>query len=272
MGSNGSVRAGIDLGSRTVKVVLICVHSDGTAEIIARRVVDNTGAPQETAEALLAQLLQENGWDRSRVERCVTTGYGRYLLNQGGRAYPETVCMARGIMAQVPDLPAECTLLDIGGQDTKVARLYRDRPLKYKLNEFCAAGTGRFLENIARVLGLTLEQLAEEACQANGEHESMFKSKCSVFIESEVVEKIARGFPLALIATQVHNTLIDNHIKHMLNSVSFAPPLHFLGGVARNKYMVKRLSELYGDVVVPEGCQTISAIGAVLYDREQRPD
>jgi len=267
------VRAGVDLGSRTVKVVLMRVHAEGDAQVLGYRVSDNTGSPQEIAETLLAKLLQENGLDNTHVERCVTTGYGRYLLSHSGNGvYPETICMVRGMMAQDPDFPNECTLLDIGGQDTKVARVFRDRPLKYKLNDFCAAGTGRFLENVARVLGLTLEQMAEEACQAEDTQQSIFKSKCAVFIESEVVEKIARGYPLPMIAAEVHNALIDNHIKHMLNYVTFSPPLYFLGGVARNRYMVKRLSQLYGDVIVPENCQVVSAIGAVFYDRDQRPD
>lgn len=270
--SNG-INVGIDLGSRTIKVVLMDLHTEDGPQLLDYCVGDNTGNPQEIAETLLDQLLHKNNLDKTLVKRQATTGYGRYLLSHSGNsAYPETICMVRGMMAQNPNFPNMCTLLDIGGQDTKVARLSRDRPLKYKLNDFCAAGTGRFLENVARVLGLTLEQMAEEACRAEDTQESIFRSKCAVFIESEVVEKIARGYPLPIIAAEVHNALIDNHIKQMFNYVTFVPPLYFLGGVARNKYMVKRLSQLYGDVIVPGNCQVISAIGAVFYDRDQRSD
>ncbi len=115
MENNSGVSVGVDLGSRTIKVVLMRLSPDGATDLSAHRVADNTGNPQRTAEILIEQLLQENEISRSSVKRSVMTGYGRYLLGQGGDTYPETVCMVRGLMAQVPGFPSECTVLDIGG-------------------------------------------------------------------------------------------------------------------------------------------------------------
>jgi predicted CoA-substrate-specific enzyme activase len=196
----------------------------------------------------------------------VATGYGRRLVVQANRQVTEISCHANGIYGEFQH---GGTLVDIGGQDSKVIRLSPDgRVVDFVMNDKCAAGTGRFLENIANRLQVPLINLGKEALSST--EEVTISSTCTVFAESEVVSLIANGTPLGAILRGLHRSLI-NRIVTMIRSVGLVPPLMLSGGVALNPAIRHLLEEETSEkVVLPHNPQLVGAHGAALIAMEMR--
>ena len=176
---------GVDIGSLTVKVVLV----DLQARILGRGVVAAGYGGLEAAESLLARVVEESGLSQTDIECTVATGYGRVRFLRADREVSEISCHARGALHLNP---AARTVIDIGGQDSKVIRLDKSgRVADFAMNDKCAAGTGRFLEVMATALGVQVSQLGPLALASA--HPVTISSTCTVFAESEAVSHIARG-------------------------------------------------------------------------------
>jgi predicted CoA-substrate-specific enzyme activase len=190
----------------------------------------------------------------------VSTGYGRNLARRASRQVTEITCHAKGAFSA---LGHGGTLIDIGGQDSKVIVIASDGQVKnFMMNDKCAAGTGRFLEVSAARLKVELEEMGKVALQS--QDEVSISSTCTVFAESEIVSLLARGHKTETILRGLHRSLIKR-IASLAKSAGLTPPLMLSGGVAQNPAVAKILEEELGHPVeLPEYPQLMGAYGAAL--------
>ncbi len=258
----GLLFAGVDVGSLSTDVVLI--DEQGT---IAGQAVVATGASiaRAYAEAMKSALASACAI-ASEIAFTVSTGYGRERVPASDLSLTEIGCHARGARQLFPDA---VTVLDIGGQDSKVIRIGPNgRVSDFAMNDKCAAGTGRFLEVMARTLELDLEQMGERALQST--RPLSVSSMCTVFAESEVVSLIASGAAPADIAWGIHTAIADR-IAALADRVGVVQPVVMTGGVAKNRAARKAIEErLRVRLLVPEEPQIAGALGAALFAREKR--
>lgn len=236
---------GFDIGSRGSKGVLLTPDSIYTVFV-------PTGLyMQETADDLLVRLLRKAGLKRRDIAFVVGTGYGRISLGYSDLPYQvvtEITCHALGAHSLNPRTR---TIIDIGGQDSKAIKIdpATGKVIEFVMNDKCAAGTGRFLEKAAVLLGLELHQLGEVALEANDP--AAISSQCVVFAESEMISLRARGerhkdgAARANIAAGIHFATA-RRVKSLLGRVGTQPDLVFTGGVANNAGMWHALETLIG--------------------------
>ena len=241
---------GVDLGSRTVKMAVW----DGE-RLVDHRIAASGFEPHRQAEKMIAGY---------RVKVVVATGYGRHLAagHFADAVITEIKAHARGIFHEFPGCS---TIVDVGGQDSKVISLdAAGRVSNFQMNDKCAAGTGRFLEIMAASLAYTLEEFGLAALAT--EHEAQINSMCTVFAESEVISMKNRGIARNRIARAVHSSVADR-LAGMLARIGHGDPVAFSGGVARNPCMVELLEKrLQGvRVLVPELPDITGALGAALH-------
>ncbi len=248
---------GLDLGSRAVKAVLLdAVRS----EVLAVSVRDATSDKTLDAEGLLRSVLGAGPANRSDIAAIVATGYGRIQTGLAAETSTEIACHAAGVTALHPDVRS---LIEIGGQDSKVTLLSDDgRVRDFAMNDRCAAGSGRFLEVAAKILGVDLEDLAEMARRAAVESE--ISSMCVVFAESEMIGMLARGIRREEVVAGIHRS-IARRIAGLVERVGARPPIAFTGGVALNVAMAAALErELKERLTVPADPRITGALGAAL--------
>jgi (R)-2-hydroxyacyl-CoA dehydratese activating ATPase len=251
---------GIDVGSTTTKIVAV----DESGQMVWHLLELTEPRTAEQVERYLERARQEIGsLDGIPL---VATGYGRRLVHQARRQVTEITCHASGIFKEFHH---GGTLIDIGGQDSKVIGISLEgKVLDFVMNDKCAAGTGRFLENTANRLQVPLSCLGEEALSTS--EEVSISSTCTVFAESEVISLIARGIPLPSILRGLHRSLIKR-IGAMIRSVGLVPPLMLSGGVAQNPAIRYLLEEETGErVILPAYPQLVGARGAALIAMEMR--
>jgi len=244
---------GLDIGSRSVDAVWL---ADGA--VVDAVVADSGYDPQAVAREFV---------QRGMHDVLVATGYGRRAAREAFdcEAVTEIKAYATGAHALYPHA---VSVLDIGGQDTKVIALGDGGGVvDFEMNDKCAAGTGKFLEVMARALGYTLEEMAEIALVAG--KGIAISSMCTVFAESEVTGLVHRGEDRAAISRGLHES-IAKRTHSSLKRLRAAGPLVFAGGVAKNAAMVELISCGFdGQVIVPEDAQTVGAFGAALTAFEQ---
>ena len=241
--------AGIDLGSRSLKLVVL----DGTGSLVSGQRADTGVDPMVEADRLLNGL---------QYDRILATGYGRNLfeISFDAPTVTEIKAHAKGARAFFPEAR---TVVDIGGQDSKAISLFENgRVKKFEMNDRCAAGTGKFLEIMAKTLGYDLETFGREALMA--EKDINISSMCTVFAESEVTSLIARGQNGREIARGLHASVV-RRVAAMINRISSEGEVVFTGGVAMNPCMTTLLEEKLGrKILVPHDPQLIGAWGAAL--------
>jgi predicted CoA-substrate-specific enzyme activase len=248
--------AGLDIGSRTIALV----EWDGD-RIIRSEVVDTGSKPLDNARGLI------NG---QRYDRLVATGYGRHLAAEhtlADQVISEIKAYGLGAFHLYSDAG---TILDIGGQDSKVIQLGAGgRVVRFEMNDRCAAGTGRFLENMARTLGMDVEEFGPHALQAE-RGAVRVSSMCTVFAESEVVSLIARGEDSRRVALGLHQAIVDR-VGSMIRRVGVKERFVFAGGVANNPCLQKLFAaSLNVTLTVPDEPQIVGALGAALHAQATR--
>ena len=245
--------AGIDIGSRTIELVVV----DASGNILKNLQTDTGFDPMTAARELI------HGMDFDRI---MATGYGRNLfeISFDTLTVTEIKAHATGARAFFPDAMA---VLDIGGQDSKAISLFETgRVKKFEMNDRCAAGTGKFLEIMAKTLGFDIESFGREALLS--EKDIAISSMCTVFAESEVTSLIAKGENRREIARGLHVSVIQR-AAGMINRVSSTGDIVFTGGVAKNPCMRQLLAETLGrKVLAPEDPQLVGALGAALLAME----
>ncbi len=248
--------AGIDAGSRTIKVVLI----DGQSlQVMGSGVVDQGVEQDVLARQLLESVRQQCGIHRDDVRSIVATGYGRKLIRSADATITEITCQAAGIAHAVPGAR---TVIDIGGQDSKLIRLAADGSVAdFVMNDRCAAGTGRFLEVVATRLGVRLARLGEMARESRTP--AMISSMCVVFAETEIVGLLAQEISPADIVAGVQSAIAARVTAMAGRQVTAL--VVFTGGVALVPGMDLALGNSLGHTIVTAASpQLTCAWGAAL--------
>lgn len=250
--------AGMDIGSITAETVILQDNQMLSSSIVP------TGANSRTAaERSLTAALKQASLRQEDLAAIITTGYGRASFPSATKMITEITCHARGAFFVYPETR---TVIDIGGQDSKVIRLDKQgRNVDFQMNDKCAAGTGRFLEVMARALEVKLEDLGRLSRSA--QRTIKISSMCTVFAESEVVSLIADNQPKEVIIRGLHDAIADR-ILGMIRRVGVEEKVTLTGGVAKNEGVVQALEErLEVRVFVPAEPQIIGALGAALLAR-----
>lgn len=248
--------AGVDAGSRTIKAVLL---ESETLDVVGSGVVDQGVEQDQLARELLGSVLRQRGLRREDVRLTVATGYGRKLIREADAAVTEVTCQAAGIAHRVPGTR---TVIDIGGQDSKLLRLGEHGGVSdFVMNDRCAAGTGRFLEVVATRLGVRLPRLGELAQSSRGP--ATISSMCVVFAETEIVGLLAQEFSAEDIAAGVQAAIAARVAAMACQQVT--APIVFTGGVAMVPGMDAALARSLGEsVVVARQPQLTCAHGAAV--------
>lgn len=244
---------GIDVGSTTTKIVGV----DAAGDLVWHHIEPADPRVEEQVEEFLVRA-KENGAPENIS--LVATGYGRALVHQATRKVTEITCHARGIYRE---LKHGGTLVDIGGQDSKVIGISPTGDvIDFSMNDKCAAGTGRFLENSANRLRVPLNEIGSVALATS--KEVSISSTCTVFAESEIISLIAHGVGVDAILRGLHRSLIKR-IVAMVKMVGLVSPLMLSGGVAQNPAMRALLEEeTHTRVILPQHPQLMGAYGAAL--------
>ena len=254
---------GIDIGSRQSKGVLINKDKIYTA------LVPTGFFMQETAEEIITLLLEKSGIDRKDIKYIVSTGYGRIALSFDdipNRIVTEIACHGMGAHYLGEDIH---TVIDIGGQDSKVIKIdpLSGKVLDFAMNDKCAAGTGRFLERIANVLGLDVKEIGPESLKS--EDAMDVSAQCIVFAESEVVSERAKGRAVSDIAYGIHKS-VARRVYALLSRVGIEKNVLFTGGVSNNIGIKRAFEELLGFEISESSMDTVyaGALGAAAYADE----
>ncbi|HOD36901.1 MAG TPA: acyl-CoA dehydratase activase [Syntrophales bacterium] len=249
------ITAGIDIGSISTKATVL---SDG--KLLGTRLIFTGYNAEAAGRAVFEELLKELGLERSAIRRVISTGYGRNSVKFVDKAVTEITCHGAG--AHYLD-PLVRSIIDIGGQDSKAIVIDGKGKVKnFAMNDKCAAGTGRFLEVMARALEVDLEVFGNLSLRAG--NPSKISSLCTVFAESEVISLISKGESRENIIAGIHES-IAARVAAMANRVGMIPPLVMTGGVAKNAGVVKALEKKLGFSILVSGyAQVNGAIGAAV--------
>lgn len=256
--------AGVDVGSLATKSCIIDANNKLVTYAIKKTTADMARVGKETLEECLKSACLKS----SDISYIVATGLGGNVVLSAfaNEKITEITCHSRGARFFFP----KCrTVIDIGGQDSKVIRLNdAGRILKFAMNDKCAAGTGRFLEVMAGVLGVKLEEMGELSLKS--ENKVQLTSTCTVFAESEVISLVASGKrPLDIIAG-LHEA-IARRVGGLVKQVGAEDDVVITGGVAKNIGVVKALEvEIAHRIYVPPEPQIIGALGAAIVAREKQ--
>lgn len=251
---------GIDSGSTSTNVVLL----DSSRRIVGSSIVATGARAAQGAQQALGQALAQAGLHRADLAELVATGYGRSYIGAGGREVTEITCHARGAFFLDPSVR---TVIDIGGQDSKAIRIDANGAVhSFVMNDKCAAGTGRFLEMMARTLGLSMEQMG--TLGLHWKEEIAISSMCTVFAESEVVSLVAQNRRTEDILHGLNNA-VASKAAALAARVDPAERFMMTGGVAANAGVVRAIEEKLGTklLVLPEH-QLCGALGAALLAME----
>jgi (R)-2-hydroxyacyl-CoA dehydratese activating ATPase len=261
-GAQKMIYAGIDAGSRAVKVVLL--DSD-SLEIVGSGVRDQGVNSKEIASDLLDDLIHERGLHRADIARTVATGHARNLISDADMTITEISCHAAGVHRL---MPSARTVIEMGGQDSKLLRLDERGVLyDFAMNDRCAAGTGRFLEIVADRFGVDIGSLGKMAAESTSP--AAISSMCVVFAETEIIGLLASGMSCADIVAGVQNS-VASRVAVMAGGKVIAP-VAFTGGVAMIEGMDKALEAVLGSPVsiVPTP-QMTGALGAAVLASSRR--
>lgn len=248
--------AGIDAGSRTIKVVLL---DSETMNIIAKGVMDQGVAQQQRTQELFEKLLAENNLKRKQVGRIVATGYGRNIIDLADTTVTEITCHAVGVHHLLPNAR---TVIDIGGQDSKLLKLDGNGKVRdFSMNDRCAGGTGRFLEVVAARLEVGLDDLGTIA--AKSKEPAVISSMCVVFAETEIIGLLATGIACEDIIAGVQKAIAERVVA--MAGRTFDLPIVFTGGVAMISGMDSALESALGhDITISPDPQITGALGAAI--------
>ena len=241
---------GIDIGSTATKGVVY--NGSISGEII----IPTGWDPRSASKTAYESLLKNNDIKENSVKSIIATGYGRVSAEFATRTVTEITCHAYGAFCLNPNIR---TVIDIGGQDSKVIRTDKDgRVIDFIMNDKCAAGTGRFLEVMARILELEITDF-DNLC-ANCEAQPI-SSMCTVFAESEVISLLARGIPRGNIVRGILESIAERMIT-LVNRLDVAYPVAFTGGLAQSRVLKNIIGQHIGEALYTSpSAQLTGALG-----------
>ena len=247
---------GIDIGSTASKCVIL---KDGK-DIVAKSLVA-VGAGTSGPQRAIKDVMEAAGKKREDMDYILATGYGRNsMMEFADRQMSELSCHAKGAAFLFPDVH---TVIDIGGQDVKVLQLENGVMTNFVMNDKCAAGTGRFLDVMARVLEVKVEDLGDLGAQST--KTVSISSTCTVFAESEVISQLAMDTAKCDIINGIHHS-VASRVAGLAHRVGIREQVVMTGGVAQNKGVVDAMEEELGTIVHTSPLtQYVGALGAALF-------
>ena len=254
---------GIDSGSRMTK---LCLFDIDTHSIADTMITDSSELHERLFYDMIEEVLSKNNLTKADILNINTTGYGRKNFTLANKYSSEIMCHAKGVHYLNPDIK---TIIDIGGQDTKIIKLCgKGKVQDFIMNDKCAAGTGRFLEKVADFFKIKVSDLGEIAKDSTKKLE--ISSTCVVFAESEIIGLVASGQKREDIINAVHHSII-NRIISMSGHIQIESPVAFVGGVAKNSGMAHTLQIcLNTDIYIPPSPDITGAVGASLASHQNR--
>jgi len=254
--------AGVDIGSITAEALLY----DTDKGVVGYTIMQTGADSRKTAEMALEQVLSYPGKSLSDVSYIISTGCGRKRAAFAKESITEITCIAKGVNHLFPEAR---TIIDIGGQDTKVIRVDdRGRVIEFEMNDKCAAGTGRFIEVMAKALNVELDKIGEISLQHK--KEVTISSICTVFAESEVVSLVSEGEELEDILYGIHKAIADRTMGLINRLGGVESEVIMAGGVAKNVGVVKALEKVMGcPIKIYSEPQIVGALGAAILSLEK---
>ena len=247
--------AGIDIGSTFTKVVVV----DSNGNIASKIEVPTRAEQRKLANKVMIEALSKSNLSLDEIAYIVATGYGRFNVPFADRQVTELTCHARGINSIFPSVK---TAIDIGGQDSKGLKVKDGKLINFVTNDKCAAGTGRFLEVMADLLNLKVEDLGKISLKST--KKVKISSICTVFARYEVMTKISENIPIEDVIAGLHYAIADRIIR-MVSRIGIEPDVAVTGGVAKNIGVIRAIEDLLGyKVLVPEDPLITGALGAAI--------
>lgn len=257
-----SFAAGCDVGSLTSKAVIM--KND---KIIAAAIIRSRPRPRDSADQVMAEVLNTSGITQKDISFCIGTGYGRDRIDFVNESVSEITCHGKGARWL---MPSARTVIDIGGQDCKAMKIDEYGTVtRFMTNDKCASGTGRFLEVMARVLGVDIDALGKLSRKAKSP--IMLASTCTVWAQADVIKYINSGVPIEDIGAGI-NAAMATRVGILVNAVKPEGDIFMSGGVAKNIGVVSTLEKLLGKSIKKArkaDPQIAGAIGAALISRER---
>lgn len=247
--------AGIDMGAQIVKVVVV---NDG--QVLARSMAPTGFEPLEAAQKALDEAIKQAKISRDDIKSIVSTGAGRKAVTFADKVLTEVTADAKGTTWLVPSVR---TIIDIGAEEARgISCDAGGKVLDFAKNDKCAAGSGAFVETMARALEVKVPEMIELSFKST--KEAPINATCAVFAESEVVSLIHAKVEKADIAHAIHDA-IGSRVSSMVRRIPVEKDVALIGGVANNVAIVDVMKKhLEVDIVVPENPQFVSALGAAL--------
>ena len=251
------ITAGCDVGSLTSKAVIMKDN-----RIVAQEIIPSRIKPAQSAITVMESALQKAGMTLTDISFCVGTGYGRDSIPFVQEAVSEITCHARGARWLLPTVK---TIIDIGGQDCKAMRIDDEgKIVKFITNDKCASGTGRFLEVMAKIIGVTLDDLGSLSARAKAP--ITVANACTVWIQADVIQHLNDGVASEDIGAGINNAMASR-MAVLANNIGLERDLCMTGGVAKNAGVVIALEKLLGMTIKrikKVDPQLVGAIGAAL--------
>jgi len=249
------ITAGVDVGAATAKTAII---SDG--KILSYAVIPTGDSVARAAERVTRAALEQAGLSMADLSFVISTGYGRNGVSFANKTASEIICHAKGVNLL---MPSARTVIDIGGQDSKVIGVRENGTVSdFVMNDKCAAGTGRFLEVMAGVLGLDIEEMGPISCTSK--EPCPISNTCTIFAETEMVSLRAEGRTREDLVAGIHKA-VASRVVVMGKTVGYREQVVFTGGVAKNTGVKNSLEAGIGlPILIPEEPQIMGALGAAL--------
>jgi (R)-2-hydroxyacyl-CoA dehydratese activating ATPase len=229
-----SIVMGCDIGSLTSKVVIL-----NDRRILGTEIIQSKSRPELSAETVMQGAMEKAKINQKDILFCVGTGYGRKQVPLVDKTVSEINCHARGARWMLPSVR---TIIDIGGQDCKAIRMDdQGNVVKFIANDKCASGTGRFLEVMAKLLHVSVDELGELSAKATKSYS--MAATCTLWAQSEVIKRINSGYAIADIAAGI-NKAMAARAAILLSGVGITDDVLMTGGVAKNKGVITDLEQL----------------------------
>ncbi len=247
---------GLDIGSTTTKATVL----NDKKKIISYEIIPTGANMVEAEKQVFNTVLEKANLERNQITNIVSSGYGRERSRFAKSQITEIKAMTLGAEYLFPGVR---TLIDVGGQDNKAIKIKGGKVQDFKLNDKCAAGTGRFLELISKVLEIPIEEMSNVAKKAR-RFESLSKT-CAVFAQTEVINLLSQGSSAAEII-QGSYEFIAKRVLSMATSLRIEQPIVLSGGVAKSESLVKMFNKTSNlKVKVPAEPQLLGAIGSAIH-------
>lgn len=255
---------GIDVGSISTKGVII----DTECNIIAKSYIMTEGNPIVSIKTLISNLNNEIKNKNILIKGIGTTGSARKLIGtllDANVIKNEITAHAIGTLQLYPDVK---TILEIGGQDSKIILINNGIVTDYSMNTLCAAGTGSFLSSQSKRLGIDIKDFSDLALASN--NPTKIAARCTVFAESDLIHKAGLGYKTEDIISGLCKSIVLNYLNNVAKNKIIKPPIVFQGGVSKNKGVVKYFeSELNEKVIVDENGHLMGAFGIAILSKRK---